>query len=263
MAEVGAVYDVAPVPRSPSDVMASKAGEDPRPEAPKAKNKWLTASVVEDAAEVVGRHFDEAERRDPGHQRRWVALVDGNNHQIDRIGAEAKARGIHVAIVVDLVHVLEYLWAAAWCFFAEGDTAAEEWVRGRALSVLEGHAREVASGIRRRATAAGLATSKRKKADEAARYLKNKAPHLDYPTALASGWPIATGIIEGAVRHVVRDRMDVTGARWSVEGAEAVLKLRAVRTNGDFDDYWRLHLDHECQRVHESRYARGVIPLTA
>ena len=263
MAEVGAVYDVTPVPRSPHDVMASKSGDEHPPEAPKAKNKWLTASVVEDAAEVVTRLFDEAERRDPGHKRTTVALVDGNNHQIDRIGAEAKARGLDVTIVVDLVHVLEYLWAAAWCFFAEGDPAAEDWVRDRALSVLEGHAREVASGIRRRATAEGLATSKRKKADETARYLKNKAPYLGYPTALASGWPIATGIIEGAVRHVVRDRMDVTGARWSVDGAEAVLKLRAVRANGDFDNYWRFHLDHERHRVHESRYDRGIIPLAA
>ncbi|EQD72776.1 hypothetical protein B1B_03569, partial [mine drainage metagenome] len=78
-----------------------------------------------------------------------------------------------------------------------------------------------------------------------------------------SGWPIASGVIEGAVRHVVRDRMDVTGARWSVDGAEAVLKLRAVRTNGDWDAYWRHHLAEERQRVHESRYARGVIPLAA
>ena len=263
MAEVGAVYDVAPVPRTPHQVMASKADDEHPPEAPKAKNKWLTASVVEDAAEVVGRLFDEADRRDPAHMRRWVALVDGNNHQIDRIGAEAKSREIDVTIIVDLVHVLEYLWAAAWCFFAEGDTAAEEWVRDRALSVLEGRAREVASGIYRRATAEGLTTPKRKKADEAARYLKNKAPYLDYPTALASGWPIATGIIEGAVRYVVRDRMDVTGARWSVDGAEAVLKLRAIRANGDFDDYWRFHLDHERHRVHESRYHGGIIPLAA
>ncbi|MGH8303154.1 MAG: ISKra4 family transposase, partial [Steroidobacteraceae bacterium] len=201
MAEVVAVYDVTHVPRAPHDVMASKAGEEQPPEAPKAKNKWLTASVVEDAAEVVGRLFDEAERRDPGHKRRWVALVDGNNHQIDRIGAEAMARGIDITIVVDLVHVLEYMWAAAWCFFAEGDTAAEEWVRDRAHSVLEGHAREVAAGIRRRATAEGLAKSKRKKADDCAKYLVNKAPHLDYPAALSSGWPIATGIIETTVPY--------------------------------------------------------------
>jgi len=86
--------------------MASKADEEHPPQAPKAKNKWLTASVVEDATEVVGRLFDEADRRDPTHTRRWVALVDGNNHQIDRIGAEAQSRGIDVTIVVDLVHVL-------------------------------------------------------------------------------------------------------------------------------------------------------------
>ena len=240
---------------------ASKWGQF-RPSYP-AKNKWLTASVVEDAAEVVGRLFDEAERRDPNHKRRWVALVDGNNHQVDRIGAEAKARGVEVVIVIDLVHVIEYLWAAAWCFFAEGDTAAEEWVRDRAFSVLEGHALEVASGIRRRATAEGLATSKRKKADEAARYLTNKAHHLDYPTALSSGWPIATGVIEGACRYLVADRMDITGARWSVKGAEAVLKLRAIRANDDFDDYWRFHLDHERRRVYEHRYDERVIPLAA
>ena len=263
MAEVGAIYDVKPVPRTPDDIMVRKAGEEHPPEAPEAKNKWVTASVVEDAAEVVGRLFDEAERRDPEHKRTWVALVDGNNHQIDRIGAEAKARGVDVTIVVDLVHVLEYLWAAAWCFFAEGDTAAEGWVRDRALSVLKGRAREVASGICRRASAEGLAKPKRKKADEAARYLKNKAPYLDYPTALAAGWPIASGVIEGTVRHLVRDRMDVTGARWSVDGAEAVLKLRAVRTNGDLDDYWRFHLDRERQCIHESRYDNGVVPLAA
>lgn len=262
LAEVGAVYDVAPAPRSPADVLASGHGDDPPP-APQAKNKWVTASVVEDAAEVVGRVFDEADRRDPHRKRRWVALVDGNNHQIDRIQAEANQRNLRVAIVVDLIHVLEYLWGAAWCFFAEGDPAAEQWVQDRALAVLDGNARDVAAGIRRRATTAGLPASKRKKADDCARYLINKAAYLDYPTALAAGWPIATGVIEGTCRYLVADRMDITGARWSVQGAEAVLKLRAVRANGDFDTYWQWHLDQERQRVHQARYADGVIPLAA
>lgn len=264
LAEVGAVYDVAPVARSPADVLASNpdAGQDPPP-APKAKAKRVTASVVEDAAEVVGRVFDEAERRDPGHQRRWVALVDGNNHQIDCIQVQAEQRQVSVTILVDFVHVLEYLWRAVWCFFAEGDPAAEAWVHDRAMAVLEGKARDVATGIRRRATTTELSTSKRKKADECARYLTNKAAHLDYPTALAAGWPIATGVIEGACRHLVKDRMDITGARWSVEGAEAILKLRAVRANGDFDQYWAWHLAQEHKRVHQSRYANGIIPLAA
>lgn len=92
MAEVGAVYDLVPVARSAADVLASKHGDYAPPPAPKATGKWVTASVAEDAAEVVTRVFDEAERRDPRHQRCWVALVDGNNHQIDRINAEAENR---------------------------------------------------------------------------------------------------------------------------------------------------------------------------
>lgn len=262
MAEVGAVCDVTPVPRRPIDVLATGDGHDPPP-APRAKAKWLTASVVEDASEVVARVFDEAERRDPNHQRTWVALVDGNNHQIDRIHAEAKARNVRITIVVDLIHVIEYLWGAAWCFFTEGDPDAETWVRARTMAVLEGNAREVAAGIRRRATTLALSASKRKKADACAVYLTNKTPYLDYPTALATGWPIATGVIEGACRHLVADRMDITGARWSVDGAETVLKLRAVRCNGDFDKYWTFHLKNERQRLHESRYVDQVIPLAA
>ena len=108
-----------------------------------------------------------------------------------------------------------------------------------------------------------LAKAKRKKADEAARYLKNKAPYLDYPRALSAGWPIATGVIEGACRYLVADRMDITGARWSADGAEAIHKLRAARANDDFHDYWRFHLERERQRVRESRYNEGLIPLAA
>jgi L-fucose isomerase-like protein len=88
-------------------VLASGDGHDP-PRAPRAKTKWITASVVEDASEVVARVFEEAERRDPGHQRTWVALVDGNNHQIDRIQAEAKTRNVGVTIVVDLCRAGNY-----------------------------------------------------------------------------------------------------------------------------------------------------------
>jgi hypothetical protein len=86
---------------------------------------------------------------------------------------------------------------------------------------------------------------------------------LDYPTALAAGWPIATAIIEGACRHLVKDRMDLTGARWGLHGAEAILKLRAIRSNGDFDDYWAYHLAQEHQRIHLSRYADHKIPVGA
>lgn len=264
MAEVGAVYEATPAPRGVADVLpASEAQRASAVCGPVAKDKWLTASVVADAADVVGRIFDEAERRDPGHERTWVALVDGNNHQIDRIEAEARSRGAPVAIVCDFVHVLEYLWKAAWCFHAEGDPAAELWVRRHAQQVLAGKATRVAGAIRRAATSAGLNHAERAGADACARYLTNKRAYLDYPTALREGWPIATGVIEGACRHLVKDRMDLTGARWGLDGAEAILKLRALRANDDFEQYWRYHLAQEQRRVHLSRYADATIPQAA
>lgn len=260
MAEVGAVYDVTPVPRAATDIIG---GSDAQAESPTAKNKWLTASIVEDAATVIASVFDEAERRDPHHQRTWVALVDGNNHQISRIQAEAAARGVEVTVLVDVVHVLEYLWSAAWSFFAEGDPAAESWVGDKALSVLEGNASTVAASIRRKATRLALDAPTRKNADTCADYLLAKRDYLHYPLALTNGWPIATGVIEGACRHLVKDRMDITGARWGLEGAEAILRLRALRANGDFEHYWKFHLGMEHRRIHESRYHHGTLTLAA
>lgn len=151
-----------------------------------------------DASSVIGQIFDEAERRDPEHIRTWVALVDGNNHQIERIKAEARTRKITVSILIDLVHVLEYLWKAVWCFYGEGDPGAEGWVRRQALAVLDGKATRVAGSIRRAATRAHLEPIDRAGADTCATYptyLTNKATHLDYPRALEQGWPIATGVI--------------------------------------------------------------------
>lgn len=257
MAEVGAVYTVTPAVRSPGDIIST--GEN-RAAGPQCRDKWLTASVEQATAEVITSVFDEAERRDQKHRCQWVGLVDGNAHQIERIEAEATGRKIDVVIIMDFVHVLEYLWKAAWSFFPETSRDAERWVGDQATAVLEGRSATVAAAIRRKATGNKLTDEKRKGADTCADYLLVKAPYLDYPTALSSGWPIATGIIEGACRHLVKDRMDITGARWGLQGAEAVLKLRATISNGDFDDYWKFHLEREHDRVHRSRYVNGQLP---
>jgi hypothetical protein len=261
MAEVAAVYDLTPTPRTVADILPTDDGDRAAAApAPRAAGKWLSASVTSDAATVITAGFDEATRRDPDHKRVWVALVDGNAHQIDRIRAEARTRKASVHIVVDFIHVLEYLWKAAWCFHPEADPRAEQWVRAQARAVLTGRAGTVAAAIRRKATYHGLDPGRRKAADTAAAYLLAKKPYLDYPTALTNGWPIATGVIEGACRHLVKDRLDITGARWGLDGAEAILKLRALISNGDFDQYWTWHLTQEQQRIHNSRYLGGVIP---
>jgi len=264
MAEIVTVYELTPEPRTAAEILPDP--DNPPAAAstrPKAKNKWLKASVTDDARAVIAEMFNEADRRDPEHKLTWVALVDGNNHQIDRIKAEARKRKITIPIVVDFIHVLEYLWSGCWCFFAEGDPAAERWVSDKARQVLDGRAGIVAAAIRRKATTLGLDANQRNNADRCADYLLAKRPYHDYPTALTTGSPIATGVIEGACRHLVKDRMDITGARWGLAGAEAILTLRALITNRDFDQYWTFHLAQEHRRVHASRYALGVIPAPA
>ena len=264
MAEIVTVYELTPEPRTAAEILPDP---DSPPAAatrrPKAQNKWLKASVTDDASTVIADMFNEADRRDPEHKLTSVALVDGNNHQIDRIKAEARKRKITIPIMVDFIHVLEYLWSGCWCFFPEGDPAAERWVSDKARQVLDGRAGIVAAAIRRKATTLGLDADQRTNADRCADYLLAKRPYLDYPTALKNGWPIATGVIEGACRHLVKDRMDITGARWGLAGAEAILSLRALISNGDFDSYWTFHLVQEHRRVHASRYAHGVIPAPA
>src|SRR6266545_5169475 len=131
MAEVAAVYDLTPAPRTVADILPDHGEREAARPAPVAAGKWLSASVTHDAAAVIAAGFDETARRDRHHTRVWVALVDGNSHQIERIRAEAKARKVSVSIVVDFIHVLEYVWKAAWCFYPEADPAAETWVRTR------------------------------------------------------------------------------------------------------------------------------------
>jgi hypothetical protein len=187
-------------------------------------------------------------------ERTWIALVDGNKTQIEAIEAEAARRGVKVTILIDFIHVLEYTWKAAWSFFEPGDPDAGARVAGQATRILEGKAGQAAAGIRRRATTYGYSATEREGADTCAAYLTARRPYLDYAAALAAGWPIATGIIEGACRHIVKDRMDITGARWGLDGAEAILRLRAITSNGDFEAYWAWHLQQEQQRLHYSRY---------
>lgn len=255
MAELACVYDCEPVIRTVSDVITRPGA--PRPAArnrPGATGKWLTASLSRDVPDVIADAFAEAARRDPGHARTWVVLVDGNRHQIEAIQAQAGHHNVKVHILIDFIHVAEYVWKAAWSFFDKGDPDAGTWVADRLRHILAGDARQVAAGIRRRATTYNFTGSERAGADQAAAYLSNNADRLAYDSALAAGWPISTGVIEGACRWLVKDRMDITGARWGLAGAEAILQLRALINNADFDTYWRFHLGREHDRNHLARH---------
>jgi hypothetical protein len=255
MAETGAVFDVLPEPRTPEQVMRPHGGPGTK-KPPRAQNRWYTCDITAGRDVTIGKIFDEADRRDPGHARTWIALVDGDNYQLSLFQAAAAARGITLAIVIDFIHVLEYLWKAAWCFHAPRDPAMEDWVTAQALDILHGRTADVIARIARLAEdhPPQPGSEHAKIIRKTLSYLQNKQPFMDYPHALAAGWPIATGVIEGACRHLVQDRMGITGARWSLEGAQAMLWLRAIAASGDTSAYWDYHITQEHQRNHTSRY---------
>lgn len=263
MATVAAVYTIAPYVRQPENIIRAKISLlEAEPPRPKPENKRVWASLEKTPEQIIANMFQEAEYRDPQHQKSWVALVDGNPTQIRLLRQMAKKKRVELTIIVDWIHVTGYVWGAGRAFHGEGTPELESWVQQRLLELLRGKSSLVAGGMRRSATLRGLTVTERKPVDLCANYLLTYAPHLKYNRYLAQGLPIATGVIEGACRHLVKDRMDVTGARWSLSGAEAVLRLRALRSSQDFDDYWNFHEAHEYERNHQALYADGLVPTT-
>jgi hypothetical protein len=263
MATVAAVYTVEPWVRTARDILDALSPirlQTAETQRPKPENKRVWASVIEDPETVIRQSFEEAQSRDPKHTKRWVVLVDGNTHQLRLVKKMAKEFGVRLTIVVDFIHVTQYVWKAARVLESD-EKARKEWVNERLLKVLEGKAGDVAAGMRRSATRRALEPLVREPVDECANYLLKYKAHLRYHQALEAGLPIATGVIEGACRHLVKDRMDITGAKWRLPSAEAVLKLRALQCSADFDDYWVFHQQQELLRNHASRYAQKRIPL--
>jgi hypothetical protein len=261
-AQVATVYDIDRHVRSAEEVMGSN--EDSKTVRPRPKDKRVWASVKEEASEIIEQSVAEALRRDPKKCRTWVVLVDGHRQQLKNIKSSLALHGIvNVTLVLDFVHVLEYLWKAVLCFEEEASEGAERWVQERMLKILQGESSNVAAGIRRSATLRKLSKKQRIPADTCVDYLLNYRDMLKYDEYLEQGFPIATGVIEGACRHLIKDRMDVTGARWSLEGADAILKLRSLFSSGDFDRYFVFHKEQERQRLHTSRFHGSVVPLSA
>jgi hypothetical protein len=253
MATVTACFNAVPAVRSAADVLPATAREraDRRP-GPTATGRHLDASAEHGITVMTHRLFDHAQRRDPQHRRRWIVLVDGDNHQLDRIEYEADDRGAHVTIIIDFIHVLQYLWDAAADLHPTQPGRAG-FVEHTARDLLGSHTAQVIAQLTTARNTLGDDTPT-PGIDRAIGYLTAKQPYLHYRQALAMGWPIATGVIEGACRHLVKDRLAITGARWSLPSAEAVLLLRTLITNGDFDTYWNYHIQQEHQRTHTSRY---------
>ena len=256
MATVAAVYTIKPFIRTAQQIINPK--EFPNVLRPRPEGKRVWASLVKEPETVISEAFDEALHRDPSQQKHWVALVDGNKTQLCLLKQLARKHDIKLTIVLDIIHVIEYLWKAAFVFHSPSSKQAEDWVSERLLRILKGQSSLVASGMRRSATLRQLKIEQRSAVDKCANYLLNHGTFLKYDDYLAAGFPIATGVIEGACRYLIKDRMDITGARWSLDGAEAVLRLRSLYVSGDWHEYWRFHQQRERLRHYLAVYQSGI-----
>jgi hypothetical protein len=262
MAQVATIYTVDRWVRTPMDILHDLRAERPiATPRPRPVNKRVLASLEVGPKKVIDEAFADGLRRDPERKRCWVVLVDGSREQLWQVKKAVKEVGVDVTIILDLIHVLEYFWKAAHCFHKEGTPALEQWVNQRLLALLQGRAAGAfAKDLRRWAARRKLDEDRQRVIRGCIRYLVNNGKLLHYDRAMAAGLPLATGAIEGACRYLLQDRLDITGARWSLRGAEAVLKLRALRSSGDFDEYWAFHLAQERARNHEARYAGQQVP---
>jgi len=152
--------------------------------------------------------------------------------------------------VLDLFHVLERLWIAAYCFHTEGSAEAATFVSHRLTMLLEGKVGFVIGGLRRLRDRHRLTGEKLRRINAAIMYYKNNREHMRYDEYFVAGYPIGSGVAEGACRHLVKDRMEGTGMRWTVPGAQAMLHLRAVYSNGRWDEFIEYHVETEQDRLY-------------
>jgi len=263
MATITAVYTVAPYVRTPEQVFGDLARQplcDERRPRPRPEAKRVAASLVQTPEQMLEEAFQEGMDRDPQRQKTWAAVVDGDDTQLRLLKKLARRHKIELTIVLDVIHVLDYVWKAGHAFHADASQELEHWVLERLHRILQGQAGQVAAGMRRSATKRHLPDKDRKPVDRCADYLLDHKRYLHYDQYLATGLPIGSGVIEGAARYLVGDRMGITGARWRLTSGEAVLRLRALRASRDFDEYWHFHEACEHERTHRARYQDGVVP---
>ena len=257
MACVGAAYTIDRFVRTADDVVEEvrrRQRAAGRPE-PCHKHVWaemtrvLEGEACNGRVALFARLAEERRRRDPSGDKPTVCLFDGEpalwGEWLEQLGDTVG--------VLDIFHVLERLWDAAYCFHAEGSRQAEAFVTARLRMLLEGKVRYVIGGLRQMGSKRGLRGSKARALARATNYLENNREWMRYDEYLAAGYPIGSGVAEGACRHLVKDRLEQTGMRWTVAGAQAVLHLRATYLNGDWEEFWQYLIRQEQTRLYGAK----------
>jgi hypothetical protein len=249
MAYVGAVYSIDRYRRTADDVLDEVQRRERRKDrpAPQHKRVWAEMTCVQEGESCSGRVQLFAElavachERDPQHQKTLVCLLDG---EAGLWSMRSKWLGWSVGIL-DIFHVLERLWLVAHCLHPEKSRAAEAYVSHHLRMLLEGQVGYVIGNFKRLINEEQVRGSQRQTVQAVITYYENNREHMHYDEYLAQGYPIGSGVAEGACRHLVKDRLEQTGMRWTVNGAQAMLHTRAVYLNGQWDDLLEYHIQTE------------------
>ena len=249
MAAVGAVYTIKPFVRTADEVIEDVMRKEARRRRPGPQDKRVRAELLVGKVALFLWLAQEVIRRNPRGAKPVIFLSDGERALHDRQGEYLPEGTI---CILDLFHVLERWWKVAWCFFDERTQKrqAHQWVEERLRRLLEGKVDSVIRGIRYQATRYELRGQERKTAGDAADYFERNRARMKYDEYLAAGYPIVSGVVEGASRHLDKDRMVRTGLRWLPSGAQAMLDLRATYLNGEWNDFWKFHVEREDQRLY-------------
>lgn len=255
---VTALYTVASFPRTPEDVIAALL-HDPDPPTPTRRPRPIQKEVratLDGKEAAITRLAQRAQQREGAPIQHRVALTDG----AEALQQQMLAQLPDYTLVLDIIHATEYLWAAANALLGEHHPERTPWVRRHLTQLLHGQVATVIPALETAAADPTLTAAQQKTILGTVGYYRRNAPYMRYDAYLAQGWPIGTGVVEGACGHLVKDRMEQAGMRWTKPGAQAVLDVRAVRLNGDWDAYWVFHR----QRQHERLYgATALLPARA
>ncbi len=263
MAIVGAVYTVDRYVRTPEQVLAALFGDNQEPAGPKRPTPChkqtvahlagtgLDGSVCSGIELTYTWLLEELRRRNHGAVKETVHLCDGQE-PLWNAGQEYLP-GRNRCDILDLLHVTPRLWKVAHVFHKEGSQEAEQFVRERVLKILQGKAVLVIRGLREMGTKRGLIGNKKKTLHEHCTYLENNLERMQYDAYLAKGYPIASGVIEGACRHLVKDRMERAGMHWTRAGAQAMLEVRSIYVNDDWEKYQSYRIKREIQQQYPHR----------
>jgi hypothetical protein len=245
MATVISAYTTRRHLRTADDIVQEATGQAAPGLNPKPENKQLWGSLTEGPERTVARLKRAVSQRLP-EGNELVCILDGERSLWTLICEYFPT----AFFVLDIFHVLEHLAKAAHCFHEENSKEARRFVTERLRMLLEGKAGRVIGGLKQMLTKHDLSNSKKYSLNQVIGYLERNRKQMRYEICLAQGYPIGSGVIEGACRNLINDRLELTGMSWTLQGAENIMRLRAVHINKDWESFWKHRRQWERRRLH-------------